>query len=211
VVTSSVVDDVSIFKTIYKQLKWTRLKRKCLDIDILQIHKTKKICIMSMTGVVLDYIIRNTGIYHKFVLYMLNLQWSSILWFQYLWSLTSSETIKNIFGYSSQSVIRPILKKDHHSNQVKLQRYWNHKILLHCKFNNWTCNINKLPVMDMMHIFLVLCICRISISKHFLFRRVHFNCLTVSVSDEGYSRNQSFDCERIWWRVFQKPIVWQSW
>jgi phosphatidylinositol 4-kinase type 2 len=29
--------------------------------------------------VVLDYIIRNTGIYHRFVLYMLNLQWSSIL------------------------------------------------------------------------------------------------------------------------------------
>jgi hypothetical protein len=28
------------------------------------------------------------------------------------------------------------------------------------------------------------------------------NRLTLSVSDEGYSRNQSFDFERIWWRVF---------
>jgi hypothetical protein len=32
--------------------------------------------------------------------------------------------------------------------------------------------------------------------------------LTLSIPDDGYSRNQSFDFERTWWWLFQKPIFW---
>jgi hypothetical protein len=31
--------------------------------------------------------------------------------------------------------------------------------------------------------------------------------LTLSVPDDGYSRNQSFDFERTWWWLFQKRVV----